>query len=80
MAAKPQGYRASLVLAKEFDAVRSYKLCPFIADSFVFGKIARGGNNQPRPNSIEKRVGAGAPGMVLAFNDNVTVQIQAVRQ
>jgi len=80
MAAKPQYYCASLVLAKEFDAVRSYSLYPVIADSFVFGKIARGGNNQLRPNSIEKRVGARTPGMVLAFNDNVTVQIQAVSQ
>ena len=65
---------------KELDAARSYTFGPFVADSLVLRKIARTGNNQPRPDSVEKRVGAGLPGMVLPLNDNVAVQIQAVRQ
>src|SRR5439155_10299629 len=71
IATELQFNRARFILAEKFDAAHSHLLSPFVAHAFVFGKVVRSGDNQPRPHGLEKLVGTRATRMMLAFNQNV---------
>jgi len=74
--AKTQSDCSSLVLAEKLNAARSQVVGPLVANAFVFWKVARRRDDQSGPHGIKERTGAGLPGMMLSFDDDVAVEIQ----
>src|SRR5207253_5014300 len=64
-----------LVLAEKFDAALRDFLRPFLSDLFRDGRWTRGGNDDFRFYRLKKSGRARPPGMMLALDQNIALQI-----